>query len=166
MTRSLLLLTSLAVGCAAPDTPQACTDVGCDFAVELELLYVGDERDLVRGTSRACRNDACAETVIVSVPPPGDNEATGNSLNGADLTGFATLWRRGDELFVHAALYPSTQPDAQPADEADVYTLAYRAEDGRLLVEGRWITRGYLETYPNGVECEPVCREAQLERVP
>ncbi|MEJ7598049.1 MAG: hypothetical protein WKG01_09095 [Kofleriaceae bacterium] len=137
-----------------------CTLRGCSPAAELALPYAGDEADLDAGTGRVCINQLCADATIAGVPR--DGGGIGAHFASGDLLGMVMLWREAGALSVRA----SVEQYQLALTAGDVYSLAYSAQDGRVLVEGRWAAHAYATSYPNGVECGPMCFTGQLEPLP
>ena len=126
---------------------------------ELSLPYAGNEADLAGGTGRLCHGDLCGEVRIDTVPVSG---GTGDKFIVGDLFGWVLIFRTDGELSVRGWV---EQYD-RTFTAGDIFTLTYKAQDGRVVVDGRWMAREYLVSYPNGVACGPECFEAQLEMLP
>jgi hypothetical protein len=141
------------------DARKLCTLVGCGFTAQVTLAYAGDDAALVSGTGRVCRNELCAQGIIQSVPMF-DDTGHGTTISG-DLNAELYVFRMAGALSVNAGIYM----DQHTLIPGDIVTLTYRAQDGRVLVDGRWLARNYVEYTPNGPDCQPVCYGAQLETV-
>jgi len=163
MNRSFTLACWLLAGCFTDgdgDPFGACTVVGCGETAELRLPYAADEADLIGGTARVCHNDQCVDVLLDRVPMV--EGGVGNAFAAGDLNGYVRIFRVDNELSVRASISQFTLALAP----GDIYSLTYRAQDGRVLLDGRWIAREYVTSYPNGRACGPTCSAAQLEELP
>lgn len=141
------------------DDARLCSLRGCGLVAELGVPFAGNEADLAGGTGRLCHNDLCGEVTIARAPGAG---GTGDKFIVDDLFGWVLIFRTDGELSVRGWVEQYDRTFAA----GDIFTLTYTAQDGRVLVDGRWMAREYAVSYPNGVACGPECFAAQLEMVP
>ena len=164
--RSLYPLLATVTGCfdghAGPADALTldCSQVGCAYVAELNVPYGDDEADLIGGIGRVCHNDSCGEVTIQGVPPS-DGVGVGDDFSGG-LTGSFYVFRNNGDWSLMGRVWQY----ARTFTTGDIYTLTFTAMDGRPLVDGRWIAREYVTSYPNGATCGPECFTARLEELP
>lgn len=166
-TKSRLSILSLAlVALAIPGCSLECTAVGCvenlSWSAELPTIFTYED---VRALEvRACRNGVCFERSFTEVeidgpPAPGSGfqMPLSPSGTGAPYVVAHVVARSGGAYDVRVEW-----TDEGVAD-GDTYAFEITDAEGALVLERAATPVTYEVSYPNGPDCDGVCRTATLE---
>lgn len=156
-----LALTALVIpGCSLECTAVGCGAENMTWSAELPTILTFED---VRALSvRACRNDVCFERSFaeMAIEPvaPGSGFGMPLSPSGAGVPHvLAEVSARS------GGAYDVRVGWTDEVTDGDVYTFEITDADGAVVLERTPTAVSYEVSYPNGPDCDGVCRTASLE---